>query len=466
MPPLGPPYLTPPGRPPSPQYPPTPPEQWPATPPLLPTPVPAPPPSPRWTDNLKRPAVLWAASAVVVALVVGALVARSTGDGLRPTAQTPTTVTSPRRLLPSTSSSTESNSSSQTPATTDPQDLEAAVLAIEKFVEQQRGLTFKTKVDVHLAGEGEFQSRLLKDFDKERPALLEEQEVLSALGLVPHGSDVVGDSRSLLSVGVVGFYDPETKQLVVRGTTVTPYVREVLAHELTHALDDQWFDLNRPELDNPDDESGFAFDGLAEGNARRIENAYVGSLPRDEQLAATTEEQQLVAQHPEIFSLPPILLTLLRAPYDDGPPFIGALLAAGGQTVLDRAFSTPPVTSEQILDPSKFLAGEGPVDVATPTPESTTSNVGVLGELLMKEMLFDSLTSGAEVNRTVAGWGGDRYVTWTDASGASCLRDTFVGDTPTDTSELVEAMTKWADDHDGSVNASPGAPATLTVCGG
>ena len=48
-----------------------------------------------------------------------------------------------------------------------------------------------------------------------------------------------------------------------------------------------------------------AWQELAEGNARRIENAYVGSLPRDEQQQATSEEQQLVAQHPEIFTLPP-----------------------------------------------------------------------------------------------------------------------------------------------------------------
>jgi hypothetical protein len=415
---------------------------------------------------LQRLGLLWVAGAVVVALVAGALVARSTNRDLPRAVQTPTTVTSPRRLPPSTSSSTESNSSSQAPATTAPQDLDAAVLDIEKFVEQERGLKFKTTVDVHLAGEGEFQSRLLRDFDKERPAVLEEQEVLSALGLVPKGSDLVEDSRSLLSAGVVGFYDPETKQLVVRGTTVTPYVREVLAHELTHALDDQWFDLNRPELDNPDDESGFGFDGLAEGNARRIENAYVGSMSRDEQRQATSEEQQLVAQHPEIFSLPPILLTLLQAPYDDGPPFIDAVLGAGGQAALDHAFTTPPITSEQILDPSKYLAGEGPVDVPTPTPEGPTSNVGVLGELLLKEMLFDSLSSGAAVNRAVTGWGGDRYVTWTDRSGATCLRDTFVGDTPTDTSELVDAMTTWADDHNGSVTASGDGPATLTVCAG
>jgi len=81
---------------------------------------------------------------------------------------------------------------------------------------------------------------------------------------------VVQEERTLLTAGVVGFYDPETKQLVVRGTDTTPFTRRVLAHELTHALDDQHFDLNRQQLDKADDETGFGFSALVEGNARRV----------------------------------------------------------------------------------------------------------------------------------------------------------------------------------------------------
>lgn len=465
MPPLGPPYVTTPGGPPPPQYPLAPPNEWPAAPPRLPVPVPAPPVGPRWSDRFKRPAVVWGAVAIVMAVLLGALVGRSTNDELAGSAVAPTTSTAPRRTAPSTSSSDASSSSSEprSTTTTEPQDLNSVVQDIEKFVERERGLTYKNPVDVHLAGEGEFQTRLLKDFDKERPGLVEEQQVLTALGLVPAGTDVVADSKSLLAIGVVGFYDPETKQLVVRGSTITPYVREVLAHELTHALDDQWFNLNRPELDNADDETGFGFLGLTEGNARRIENAYLGSLSQDEQDEANAEEQRLVAQHPEIFRLPSILISLLQAPYDEGEPFVDAVLAAGGQAALDNAFRTPPVSSEQVLEPQRYIAGEVPIEQATPPADGPSLNVGVLGELLLREMLSDASASGSGVPRAVQGWGGDKYVTWSDASGASCLRDTFVGDTPADTSELTDALTRWAGDHHGSVTSSDGH-GTLTVC--
>jgi len=430
---------------------------------MIPTPLPAAAPAPAWTGRLKHPAVLWGAVAIVLAIVAGALVGRATSDDVGQAARPPITV--PRRTPSTTRPPATSSSSDPTTTTTSPQDLDTVVSDIERFVEEQRGLTFKNKVDVHLAGEGEFQDRLLKDFDEERPSLLEQQEVLTALGLLTPGTDVVADSKSLLEIGVVGFYDPETKQLVVRGTSLTPYVREVLAHELTHALDDQYFDLNRPELDNPDDETGFGFLAVTEGDARRVEDAYVGSLSQEEQRQALQEEQELISQHPEVFRLPPILITLLQAPYEEGEPFVDNAVDAGGQAAVNQAFQTPPTTSEQILDPQKFTSGEGAVDVPPPAPDGKVSNVGVLGELLIREMLTGGLGFGGN-DAAVEGWGGDKYVTWTDASGASCLRDTFVGDTPADTAELVDALTGWASDHDGSVTGGAGGPATLTVCAG
>ncbi|MEY2459455.1 MAG: hypothetical protein QOG30_1285, partial [Acidimicrobiaceae bacterium] len=247
-------------------------------------------------------------------------------------------------------------------------------------------------------------------------------------------------------------------------TETTPFVREILAHELTHALDDQWFDLNRPQLDTADDESAFGLSALAEGNARRIEDAYLASLPANEQAEAFQAQAALVLQHPEILDLPPILLTLEQAPYELGPPFIDALLASGGQATLDSAFGSPPLTSEQILDPERYLSSEGPVAVPAPTPDGASANLGVLGALLLRETLFESLPSDAQVQRAIRGWGGDSYVTWTDGAGKSCLRDTFVGDTPGDTVELVQAITEWGRDHDAVVDAPADGPATFTVC--
>ncbi|HEV3226566.1 MAG TPA: hypothetical protein VGZ52_07020 [Acidimicrobiales bacterium] len=463
MPPLGPPYVSSADRPPPPNFPPSPPEQWLAPPPLLPSPI-ATPPS-RWTDERKRRALVGAAVATALAVILGVVIGSSANQDPTPTAAPfPTTTTAePSFAGPSSTEGSSASSSAVPTPTTAPQDVNAVILEIEQFVERERGLKYKQQVAVHLATESEFQAQLFKNFDKERASLIEEGQVLTATRLLPDGSDVVADERSLLSIGVVGFYDPESKELFVRGTATTPYVRQVLAHELTHALDDQWFDLNRPQLDNADDETGFAFSALAEGNARRIENAYLASLSPADQTAAMDEEQQLVAQHPEVFSLPPILIALMQAPYDEGPSFVNALLRAGSQQRLDAAFTNAPTTSEQIINPQKFLAGEGAVPLPTPTADGPAANQGVLGALLLREMLFDSLGSGNQVNRAIDGWGGDRYVTWINGTGV-CLRDTFVGDSPAETAQLVSALTTWAGDHNGSVDAPASGPATLTVC--
>lgn len=455
MPPLGPPYTEPAGPPPPPRYPVTPPEQWPAPPPLLPGPVTFAPARARWSDDRRRQAVVWSAIAIVVAIIVGILVGESSRD---------TSITAAAPVTSSDASTDSTSSESDTTTTTEPQSLDTVVLEIETFVERERGLKFKRPVAVSLAGEGEFQSLLLADFDKQRPSLVEAQQVLGALGLVPPGFDLIEEERSLLSIAVGGFFEPESKRLVVRAAKITPFVREVLAHELTHALDDQWFDLNRPQLDGTDDESEFGFSGLVEGNARRIEDAYLFSLSPGEQAQAAIEQAGLLAQHPEIFDLPQILLALAQAPYDEGPLFVEALLDAGGQTQLDDAFVSPPLTSEQILDPKRYLAGEGPVAVPAPKADGPSANVGVLGELLLREMLFDSLASGAQVQRAITGWGGDSYVTWTDSAGKTCLRDTFVGDTQDDTLELVQAITEWGRDHDAVIDAPAEGPATFTVC--
>ena len=471
MPPLGLPYAEPSGRPPSPQYPVAPPEQWPTTPAWLaaPQPVAPAPARPRWIDDRKNQTVVWGAIAIVIAVIVGVLVGRSSGDNPLSTAAVVTSSDS------STDSSTDSSSdsatdsstdsSSDTTTTTQPPSLDSVVLDIEKFVEQQRGLKYKDKVDVSLVGEGEFQQLLLADFDKQRASLLEEQQVLDALGLVPAGFDVVKEEKSLLSIAVLGFYDPATKRLVVRATSITPFSREVLAHELTHALDDQWFDLNRPKLDNADDESGYGFSALAEGNARRVEDAYVASMSPSDQAQATFEQADLLAQHPEVLDLPSIVLTFAQSPYDDGSAFVQTLLTSGGQARLDAAFRIPPVTSEQILQPDRYIAGEGPVAVPAPKADAAPDNVGVLGALLLREMLFDQLPSAAEVQRAITGWGGDSYVTWTDAGGDACLRDSFVGDTNTDTQELAQAIEKWGQAHNAVIVAPATGPATFTVCG-
>jgi hypothetical protein len=384
----------------------------------------------------------------VVGLLGGLLMVRSSGSGTGtdsgPAADATTTTTG-------------------RPATEE--EMRATVEEISAFVEDERGLEFREPVDVELVDDEEFEARLLEDFDEDADELEATGTVLTALGLVDPDTDVVESMRALLGAGVVGFYDSETGELVVRGAAITPSVRMVMAHELTHALDDQHFELERPELDDAEDETGFGFTALVEGDARRVENAYMSSLSEQEVEDALLEQLQLESEA-DLSAIPSVLVEQLMAPYELGAPFVRTLMEDGGQERLDAAFADPPTTSEQVVEPEAYLAGEGAVPVEAPAVTGEVVEEGTLGQLLITQVLESEL-DGDEVAEAAAGWGGDKAVAWRDGD-RHCLTAVVVGDTPDDTATLASAFTDWAEAH-GGAQVTPGAagqPFTVEACAG
>jgi hypothetical protein len=339
-------------------------------------------------------------------------------------------------------------------------DVRAAVEEISAVVERERGLTFTEPVEVELAGEGDFQRHLLEDFDEDVEELRQTEVLLKAFGLVEPEVDLVESMRALLGAGVVGFYDPETDELVVRGTELSPYVRTTVAHELTHALDDQHFDLDRPEYDDADDEIGFGFTSVVEGNARRVEEAYRATLSEEEQLDAAAEELAL-GSGIDVSDVPLVLVELISAPYGLGQSFVEELLDEGGQEALDAAFGAPPRTSEQVIDPGAYRAGEAGAELPLPSVPGEVVDDGVAGQFLIQIVLAGEL--GDDRAGAVAdGWGGDRVVAWRDGE-RSCVTLSAVGDDADETAELRAAFEEWATDSGSDVTIEPGEGGAVTV---
>jgi hypothetical protein len=203
---------------------------------------------------------------------------------------------------------------------------------LERFVEKQRGLRFTTPVRADLLDDAAFTDRLRqvnsRDADPARTAA--SQVSLTALGLLPPGTDLQAQTDRLLGAAVAGYYDPKTKALVVRGSRATPGVRATLAHELTHALQDQHFNLDRPDLDRALDESSLAFSGLVEGDAELVRSAYELTFSPSELSAADRETSSGA-----IPDVPPVLLQMVAFPYSAGPKFVGDLMQAGGRARVD-----------------------------------------------------------------------------------------------------------------------------------
>jgi hypothetical protein len=436
-------------------------------PPPSPPPPPPPPPPPEGTDAAevradaearvwleadlaatprRRLATALVGLVVIAALVLSLVMVRRTSSGDDP-----------------------ADRSGDAPSTTEPEpateeEVQATVAEISDFVAAERGLDFLAPVDVELEGEGAFQDRLLADFDEDADQLRETEVFLEGLGLVEPGTDLVESMRSLLGMGVVGFYDPETDELVVRGAALTPYVRTTIAHELVHALDDQHLDLDRPEYDEADDEISFGFSSVVEGNARRVENAYRESLSEQEQADATAEEMAL-GSDADMGDIPLVLVDLISAPYALGETLVADLAALGGEDAVNAAFADPPRTSEQVIDPDRYAAREPAVEVPHPQVTGGVVEEGMLGELLVLLVLADGVDQ--DVAGTAAmGWGGDWGVAWRDGE-RSCVTATLVGDDMTETTELQVAFETWAERSGATITSSAaGEPFTVQSCAG
>jgi hypothetical protein len=340
-----------------------------------------------------------------------------------------------------------------------PTALDGVIHELEAFVERERGLPFLRPVRVELESDADFAATLRRLEGRRAGTAPTSQvfvDVLRALGLVEGPFDA-----AVLDAGaddeVLGFYDSGSRRLLVRGATPTPAVRRVLVHELTHALDDQHFGLERPGTDRRDDESTTAFAALVEGDAVRVESRYFDSLSPDERRQADVggETGTSAADLPRVFEI------LLAFPYEAGEAFVDALVAAGGTARIDAAFGTPPATTEQVLHPQRFLGGEAAVPVPDPRADGRVVDRGVAGELVLRLVLAEALDR-ASAATAAEGWGGDRYVAWS-VGARTCVRDSVVMDTPADRAELVAALQQWASRRPGATVADAD-PVVLTRC--
>ena len=399
---------------------------------------------------------------LLIAAGVVALVARD--DTVIETSPTSTEASSTSTTRPGSASTGPSAGSSTTTAAT---ELDRFVDEAVAFIEKERGVKFVTRPTVVVLDDAAFIARFRElvdeDAEKNKDVYDDVTGIFQAIGLLSRDMSYVEAQKLLGEGGVLGYYDQESKELRVRSAQLTPFARTVVVHELTHALDDQRFDLDRPEYDSSDDEIAFGFTALAEGNARRIENKYRSSMSAADKANANAEELRLGASGAAVLAkLNLSLLQLEVAPYDLGERFVAALLDKGGQATLDQAFADPPRTSEQVIDPAKYFAKEGRRTVNPPTADEPPFKTGVFGQVALQVMLGSANT--ARVAETAAaGWGGDWFVAWKE-SNRSCIRVDFVMESAKDTTELRDALTKWAKDRPSGKVANNGDSLEVTSC--
>jgi hypothetical protein len=298
-----------------------------------------------------------------------------------------------------------------------PQAEQADVATIAARVEAIRGLKFRERpVPVRISG-AQAREEGLSDFDRSYPEERRraDEEILKLLGLIEPNVDLRSLSGSVFGEGVAGYYDPRTKRLrIVEGATSGPIAEIVLAHELNHALEDQRFGLALDQ--SATDDAALARLALVEGTAMLVMQQYVVEhVGADEAMGALLGSG--LDQGPE---LPKFVQDQLIFPYLSGLQFAAALQQQGGgwASLDEAARSRVPESTEQILHPEKWEAGEEPervrLDVELEDGWRRTA-AGTWGEWQTAQLV------GGEA----PGWGGDRYELWQrgECSSPPCRND-------------------------------------------
>jgi hypothetical protein len=195
--------------------------------------------------------------------------------------------------------------------------------------------------------------------------------VLTALRLVPEGTDLAAVRDLFLRQGVSGVYVPEDDILYVASTAaeLTPASAVTAAHEVTHTLQDRAFDLDRddPVLDD-DSDAALAFTALVEGDAVFTQEEWsLEEQTAEERRGRDLEaDRQAAADAGALDAVPAYILDGLTFPYSDGLAFVVALRRAGGDAAVDAALRDPPRSTAEILAPQRFLDGFTPDPPAPP----------------------------------------------------------------------------------------------------
>ena len=448
------------------RYPSGPPEHWPSwVPPLAPAPgsvgAGGPAGGPPDQGGRRSAGIVAGVAVVALLLVVGAVALATSGGGDDDTASGTTSTSSassPTTQVPTLPSvpGLDPNDPGLDPSD-DAQPLEEVLPGLVDFVEQTRGREFRTEPVVEPLPEAEFVERFRSVVAGEEQAVRDAGVAQRALGVLEPDSDPVAVQDDLGEQGVLGFYDPETEELVVRGDQITPYVETIIVHELTHALDDQYVDLERAEaLAERPDESGFGFLALTEGTARYVQVAYEDQLSPDDVLSAQIESLSSQLGGSSATPLPLPFSVATQLPYGNGEVLVDALVDQGGMGAVDAAYEAPPTTSEQVLDPAAYAAQEPAVAVSAPSADGPVVDEGAFGAVDLRILqvvadpstVTDLLEQTGPVSPTVAvdpldGFGGGRYVSWEQGDEA-CIRFTAVGDSGPGAAQVTEIVQGWA----------------------
>lgn len=310
-----------------------------------------------------------------------------------------------------------------------PPEIEVEMALIQNQVIEERGLEATGVFTQVLYTKEQLNQRLIEDFEEDYDPQEEAETaiVLDVFGLLNADFDLYNFYLELFTEQIAGFYDNETKEMVViLGEGFQGPQRLTYAHEYTHALQDQNYNIRNGLMYNDeacetDTERCAAIQALMEGDASLSE------LNWFQEYATMEDKREILTfydnlESPMLESAPSFIAEDLLFPYDTGYTFVEYLYQRGGWNAVNQAYAAPPVTTEQILHPEKY-PDDQPIPVSIPDlipdlgEDWQEIDRNVMGEWYTYLILAHGLDENARLSEAQAeeaaeGWGGDTYVVY------------------------------------------------------
>jgi hypothetical protein len=307
--------------------------------------------------------------------------------------------------------------------TTNPEFLATADEVMNEMAEIT-GWKLKSPLKKSIRTRAEIHAYILSQMDDEKDAKERYASAKSAeaFGLLPKNFDLDNFLVDLLTEQIAGLYDPKKHEFYIADWIQPDEQRMVMSHELTHALQDQYFNIAAwARAAKPNDDAELARESVLEGSAMAGMLEYIlrdkGLKLRDLPDIDPSVFVGDLSDTPMLKKAPPFIKDSLMFPYFDGLRFSLSVLRTGGWSGFDAIFAKPPANTQQIIHPSLYRAGKVPaplkIDLPGDVPGSGWNKLeeNSMGEFGWKEVVKQFLDD--EIAKKVsAEWDGDDYATY------------------------------------------------------
>jgi hypothetical protein len=329
-------------------------------------------------------------------------------------------------------------------------------------IEAATGLKFKTPPRVEVRSKDEVRQFLLQKFDESTPAqeLKGEEITYKLLGLIPDTLDLRKFLIAVLTEQVIGYYDPAKKVLYVVQGTDEQTVGITITHELVHALQDQYVNLDSLQRATSDNDRLTAAQAVIEGQAQYEQLSIMlgGSNNIALKVGGPDRIREMIRDNmsamPVFATAPMVIQESLLFPYLSGADFVARFEQKRGKGA--NPLADLPRSTEQILHTDAYFGAkpDEPSVVSLPAPRGATKIYeNDMGEFGTRLFIYQYLKDEGTAARAAAGWDGDRFMIVENKAGRGIVWAS-VWDSTLEAAEYSDAMIRATAKRTGAAERS------------